>query len=433
MESVFPSVLPLKLRMLDAPNWIIALIMTGIPGFLNATVCPAVSFLSDRHRSKLGRRIPFILYTIPFLCVFLALIGWAGPLAKSLAASGLIGDPQMAALVMIGLFTIGFQFFNMFVASVYYYLFNDVVPKQFLGRFLAAFRVVGTLASSSFYFFVFPFAETHFTWIFTGASVLYGVVFLLMCRFVKEGEYPPPPTIESRSQSRAIAGVKTYFVECFSQRFYWLFYLWVGFNAAAGTIMTFQVFFAQSVGMDLKQFGQFTGASNILIAILLIPCGILSDRVHPVRLMRVASLLVAVSSFAPAVFLFFEVRQEISFLVWCVSYGLAVPLTALYFAAEFPSYMRLLPQERYGQFCSANAMIRSLFTMAGGLLGGVFLDLAKNLCARPEDAFRLIPLWLAAFQLISAFCFWILYSEWKRGGGRTHYVPPSRSHHTASV
>jgi hypothetical protein len=100
MESVFPAVLPIKLKQLDAPNWIIALIITGLPGLLNATVCPAVSFLSDRHRSKLVRRIPFILYTIPFLCLFLALLGLAGPIASFAAGRGWISDPKPVALVL---------------------------------------------------------------------------------------------------------------------------------------------------------------------------------------------------------------------------------------------------------------------------------------------------------------------------------------------
>lgn len=73
MQSVFPAVAPLMLGKLEAPNWMIALFLSTIPGILNATVCPFVSYWSDRYRSPLGRRIPFILYTIPFLCLFLIL------------------------------------------------------------------------------------------------------------------------------------------------------------------------------------------------------------------------------------------------------------------------------------------------------------------------------------------------------------------------
>ena len=49
MEAVTPAIIPLKLQPLDAPNWAIALIMVTLPGMLNMTVCPWVSFKSDRH------------------------------------------------------------------------------------------------------------------------------------------------------------------------------------------------------------------------------------------------------------------------------------------------------------------------------------------------------------------------------------------------
>jgi maltose/moltooligosaccharide transporter len=425
MESAFPSVLPLKLKHLEAPSWVIALIMTGIPGLLNATVCPAVSFLSDRHRSPMGRRIPFILFTIPFLCSFLILLGFAGPLAAFLARHGIVSDARFAALILCAVFTVGFQFFNMFVASVYYYLFNDVVPHEFLGRFLAAFRVVGTLSSSLFSFFIFPHAETHFTAIFTGAAVLYGIVFYLMCRYVKEGGYPPPPTMDSKSRSHVVTGIKTFFVESFSRRFYWLFYAWTALSAAGGTITVFQVFFAQSMGLSLAQLGQFTGTLGIIMAFLLLPCGVFSDRYHPVRAMRIAVTLLPFFSILPIVFTLTTVPPDWVFFVWCLTYGATAPVMALYVASELPTYMQLLPRERFGQICSSNAMVRSLTLMAGGVLGGAFLDVLRSMSPNPDDAFRFIPLWLAGFQTLSAVAFWLLYREWKKRGGRNGYTPPA--------
>jgi hypothetical protein len=67
MESLNPAIIPLKLRALDAPNWVIALIMVTLPGILIMSISPWVSFKIDSHCTPLGRRIPFILYTLPFL------------------------------------------------------------------------------------------------------------------------------------------------------------------------------------------------------------------------------------------------------------------------------------------------------------------------------------------------------------------------------
>ena len=40
-------------------------------------------------------------------------------------------------LVVLGIFMVAFQFFNSFITSIYYYLFNDVVPQAFLARFMS--------------------------------------------------------------------------------------------------------------------------------------------------------------------------------------------------------------------------------------------------------------------------------------------------------
>ena len=63
-DAVIPSILPLRLRALDAPNWLIGVLITSLAGLLNVAVCPWISFKSDRYRSRFGRRIPFILSLI---------------------------------------------------------------------------------------------------------------------------------------------------------------------------------------------------------------------------------------------------------------------------------------------------------------------------------------------------------------------------------
>jgi len=127
MESLNPAIIPLKLRSLDAPNWAIALIMVTLPGILNMTICPWVSFKSDRHRGPMGRRIPFILYTLPFLTACLLLLGFSEQIGRGLH-SILPGSWGMSVsavtITCIGVFMVGFKFFDMFVNSVFWYLFT---------------------------------------------------------------------------------------------------------------------------------------------------------------------------------------------------------------------------------------------------------------------------------------------------------------------
>lgn len=424
MESVFPSVVPLMLGQLAAPNWLIALFLTTIPNLLNATVCPVVSFCSDRHRSPFGRRIPFIVRTIPFICLFLALIGLAPHLAAWAVRTGVVTDARILSLILIGLFTIGFQFFHMFVASVYYYLFNDVVPPEFLGRFLAAFRFVGAAASGLFYFYIFPKAETHYVYIFLGAALIYGVGFWLMCRNVREGSYPAPPPA-SPGMSAFRSGFRAFWKECFTNRFYWFFYLGIASGAVAFTSNVFVVFFSRSVGLSLEQFGMYSGAAAVVSAVLLFPCGFLADKFHPLRMMVLAVGGLAVVSLFPLVFLFVKVDPQNVFAVWCGTAGLSIPFITLLVATELPTCMQILPKDRFGQFASATAMVRSLAALSAGLLCGLAFDFLKGTVERPETAYWYLPIWPAIFHAISAAFLFLVYLEWKRLGGREHFRSPA--------
>src|ERR1035437_8927229 len=52
METVAPSIIPIKLKDLGASNTLIMIITATLPSVLTLVVCPWVSFRSDRHRSR---------------------------------------------------------------------------------------------------------------------------------------------------------------------------------------------------------------------------------------------------------------------------------------------------------------------------------------------------------------------------------------------
>ena len=162
METVEPSVLPFILKGLGASDFIISMYITTITNVFNLTICPISSFMSDRHRSKWGRRIPFLLFATPFVGLFLVLTGFCREIGSFVFKHFFhytTSSETAFTIGVIAIFVVGYQFFNMIVASVYYYLFNDVVPEQYLGRFMAIFRAIGTAAGALFSFFVFPYAR----------------------------------------------------------------------------------------------------------------------------------------------------------------------------------------------------------------------------------------------------------------------------------
>ena len=173
MEAVVPSLVPLKLKSLNCPNWVMGMIMTTVPNVLTMTIAPYISVKSDRCRSRWGRRIPFIFATLPFLCINLLLLGWGEEIANFLrSVIPLLQGwaPATVAIAAIGIFMIMFQFFNLFVNSVFNCLFNDVVPPEHLGKFAGLFRVVGTAAGALYNWFAFQYAATHMQEIFLVAT-----------------------------------------------------------------------------------------------------------------------------------------------------------------------------------------------------------------------------------------------------------------------
>ena len=428
MEAVVPSVMPVKFNAMGAPNWVLGLILTTIPNLMNTVINPFVSFRSDRFRSRWGRRIPFLAGATPFLVVFLILMGCAEPITRWAHTALLAGrvNELTVFLVVIGVFMVCFQFFNLFITSVYYYLFNDVVPPAFLARFMALFRMVGTGAGASFNFFVFKYANTHMKEMFLFAGLLYLLAFALMCWRVKEGEYPPPPP--NLDQRRGLVPtMKTYAVECFTHRFYWLFFIantcfamtWV--SGAYGVLVATRV-----VGVDLATFGRIGGLCGIVSLILLYPAGLVADRYHPLRVLLISTVLQACIGPLSITFLFTRHLLADQTALWifvalCFS---SLPIVTLHAASELPMFMKLLPRERYGQFCSANALIRSIGLMLGGILCGFFLDAVKPLGTTPDQCYRFVPAWNLGWLLLSGLFYFLLHREWLRLGGLQAYQPP---------
>ncbi len=416
METIVPAILPLKLKHLDSPNWVMALIVSTLPGVLNMTVCPWISFKSDRHRGPYGRRIPFILWTLPPLSVFLVLLGFSdhiGAIVYRLFPAHSSITPATTTIVCIGAFMVGFQFFNMFVGSVFWYLFNDVVPHAFIGRFLGLFRIVIGIKTAVFNFFIFKYAESHMTEIFAGTAALYAIGFGLMCIKVKEGQYPPPPK-NVDGGSGFISQFKTYATECYGHAYYWKMFLYTTCGAVSTTISVFNVFFNRSIGLDLEEIGYVAGIVSVSNILLTYPAGILADRYHPLRVMiwvqRVRLLLLPLG----LIWLFADFTPRTAFNVMLGLSMLNLPVQTIIGALAMPLDMAIFPKDRFGQFCSAQSMVRSAGMILGGLLAGVTMDWTCSWYANSEYGYRYYPVWEMFWMLMSYISLTLLYKDWRK-------------------
>jgi MFS family permease len=427
-EGVVPSVLPLKLKALGASNTIMMFVMVTLPSILNMTVVPWISFKSDRYRSRWGRRLPFILWTMPFVTVSLILLGYSESIAVALRGWIPILQavaPNTLIIGMIAFFLVVFQFFNMFVNSLFWYLFNDVVPPQFLARFMGLFRIVGTAAGAIYQGFFFKYAESNMREIMVGGALLYFVGFGLMCVFVKEGKYPPPPEETTFKRKNIFADVITFGKESFSTRFYWYFYLSGAISRICYSLGMFNIFFSKQMGLTLDMIGKMSMVGGIAGLCATYFMAVLVDRWHPMRIVVYTSVFTALTGFGGFIWVFVTLPPQLYFWLGMGGALLGVFGYTLQDTAGMPLMMRLLPKSRYGQFSSASAIVRSLAAIVGGLVASGYMDLLKWWCHGDDYAYRLMWTWTWPFQIINMFMMVAIYREWKRLGGDESYQPPA--------
>ena len=430
METVWYSIVPLKIKELQAPNWVIGAIMVSLPQILNTTLNPIISTASDRHRSRWGRRRPFMMIATPFISVLLCVVGFSPDIGQWLYGAGL----GQATGWSLGAITVGviavtifcFRIAELFISTLFYYFFNDVVPQEVIARFLALFRVVGTGAAALYNFFVYQHALSHMRVIFVAAGLLYFVGFMMMCWRVKEGEYPPPP-LRSDKDKGLVAKIRLYAKECLQQKLFILLYLHIMMWTLASACGVYAVFLNLSLGLTLKQLGMISGSVGVASALLTYPAGMLADRFHPVRLMVWVKLALVMMTPLNFIWLFTNYSPSVNFVIIVMMSILVLPLSLIYQAVLMPLNMRLFPREKFGQFCSFLAICGAMVGVVAGIVGGLFIDLMRRVFPDAtygtDFCYRLIPAWSLFFLSCSLILLALLYKEWLRLGGEAYRAP----------
>jgi Na+/melibiose symporter-like transporter len=448
-NGVFSQVVALQLRKLGASNAAIGFLNGTVMSVMTALLISVVSTASDRTRTRMGRRLPYLLWSTPPLAACLIAIGYSAELAKLLegawpgGARGLawvagaflpgVGVlPGYAALVigMMALLVTLYKFFDLFPQSIYYYLWADVVPARLMGSFVCLFRVVAAVGMWIFDKWVLGWADAHPERVYLGAALLYLFSFILMCLMVKEGTYPPIEDTRPASGAakrgfvaRVYGSVWGYLRECFSHSYYVKFYAMNACFIVAIKSLSFLIFFGtQGMGLTPARYGEIVSWRNVASLVPALVLGPIVDRYHPIRIGVIASVVLFGASLAS----FFFIRGETSF-AWLVVATYAA--TSIYQAGTGALLPRLLPREKYGQFASANAVVFHLAWALGAWVCGRYLDWvtgndpATGKPSHPEN-YRYLFLWFAGIVGIGVWLSFDVYRHWKRLGGDEGYEPP---------
>jgi hypothetical protein len=428
MEQVAPAIVPLRLKDLYISDKLLPIITATIPNIINTALNPIISSASDRHRGPLGRRIPYLLYGTPFICGALVLMAYSteigiwlhirlGPLTGWRAAG--------VGILTVSLLWIVFTVLNMSATTVYYYFFNDVVPAGFMARFFGLFRLIMSVAGTLWNVLFFQHALLYMKVIFLGAAAVYFVGFTMMCLGIKEGKYPPPPSLGEGFQTK----VKTYGKECLSHRLFIYMFVHNIFWSVSGACGVYTVFLQRdSLGLTLGQIGYIAGAVTAVQAVLSYPAGMLADRFHPMRVMvwiKIGMVIIAPLNF---IWLFgkFTPLQAYHILIFLAAVDL--PLGLLYDCTRQPMQMRVWPKSRYGQFCSFNAIVQAFAGIFASAAVGFFMTEMRRLLPDAvygrDYCYRMIPAWRMPFLFLGLTFLLLMYREWKLLGGLYEYKVP---------
>jgi maltose/moltooligosaccharide transporter len=414
-EAIFGRFLPIYLKEFQASNTLIGLMTGSFAGLVNVLFLPGISRWSDNFRSSLGRRIPFLYVVTPILVFTLVLFGFAPEIGGWLFDRFSIHLPEAVTkhgvvLGLLSLLMVGFHFFNMVLLNVYNWLIRDVVPLPVVSRFLAWFRIVSTVSSIFFLWFIFPHLLTHRREICVGIGLFYLVAFLLMCNRVKEGTYPPPA-----ADAKSTGIFKTfaiYFRECLQIPLYRWFFLVnllvvLALNCA-GSFTT--LFVKETLGMDMANMGQIFSWTAAVSALVYFPAGWLCDRISPMKVAFGAITLISLGAIGAYV----AVDGKTAYLVYSLLY--AVPLACWSLSASATA-MKLFPPAKFGQFSGGLNVFACGGLILGNVLVGLLIDVAGN-------NYRVAFLWtvvLAASALIPMI---LVIRGWKEHGGPDNYVAP---------
>jgi len=427
--ALLQQVMPLKLKALGASDTLNAVVNKSLAAFIAFFMTPFISFRSDRHRGKKGRRIPFLRWSTPFVGLFMVLMGFSDSFAALLSGTsqvfqvaGLTITKPALTLIIISIFLVGFDFTASFVNTLFWYLINDVVPQKVMSRFIAMFKITGFLAVMLFNKYIFPSSLDHFRIIFAVSGAAYVIGFMIMCFAVKEGEYPGP---HAEEQPGFIPAIKTYWRECFSHRIYILVFFTSVFYLLSSASSNFAILRnTASLRLSMKDVGNMNFYTGIVNMALLFPAAWLADRFHPLRTFLWGLVAYFILHLSQCIWIFKGFGETNLPLLYVFTIAQNC-ITAVLVTSEIPVYMRIFPREKYGQFCGANAMIRTLFFIPGSVLAGYFFDLISKVTGPGDQQYRYYPLWTAAVILPGIFFAYLLLKEWKTLGGDNGFSAPA--------
>lgn len=398
-----------------------SILIYSIPNFTNIFLIPWISYKSDRHRGRFGRRIPYIFATTPIVTIAIAGLALSEQLGNIVYSKLPVIYPNLANMLDVNacrlmVFTVFWLLLDLgttLCSNIYGALSNDVVPRQLIGRFQAFSRAVSLGIAVIFNLGYMKKAETHATLLLLIIAGVYFAGLTFMCLTVKEGEYPP---VQEETGKHGIIGgftsmVVNYGKQCFTNRYYmWMMAAMILPVLAGLPYNLFLIIYAKYLDMDLNKFGQAQGICFMVAFFMTFGLGYLSDKFHPIRTCIVSlAIVVCVNIYGG-----FFCRSASVLLFMMITHGITY---MAYATLALPFAPKLFPRSIYAQLCSAVAMLTSIVNTLAAPILGYIMDATGH-------KYYLMFFMEATLEILSIIAFIVVYKYFIKFGGDKNYKAP---------
>jgi maltose/moltooligosaccharide transporter len=342
------AALPLYLASYGLPNAAIGLLAQDRPPLAGVSQV-VVGAMSDRTRSPLGRRRPYMLAGVPLTALALFLLATRPPIW---IAIGLLVVMTTSLAVAYG---------------PYLALLPDLVPSHLRGRvgaIHAAGNMVGQVIMLVLASQLWSQSEPAVFGIVAGGLVIcFGITFFGIRERPPPADPPPPVRFALGEWVRGILAEREVAKYLLATFFFWL---------GTGGVVPFLTRFG------VNELGTDEGTAFLLLlvpvaatVVFALPSGWLGDRFGKKRMLMVG--LIAMSA---SVMLGSQVQTVSQAVALLVVTGAA---NALCFVLLFPLLADLMPEDRSGEFTGMGSGVWELAQPLGAVLGGLAADVTGSL------------------------------------------------------
>jgi maltose/moltooligosaccharide transporter len=347
MATALPTLLPLQLRTLGHDSAQIAWVLS-LSSLVSLIFSPFIGVYSDRLRSRFGRRRPFLFISTPIM------------------AAGLFLIPHLTVYWQLCVVVLIVQTANILLGALYY-LYADVMPSVFMGRFLAAFRLVGSLGTLVFQWYLFPCFDTQPVMVWTLSATVFLIFFMLMICFVKEGKYDTPEPMSW------INLTKNYMKNGLGNRYIWFLWLTLGMVALATPSWSFVILYTkEELNLSMEKIGHYTAYGTMATIVFALPAGWLIDRYGAKLVWGISSTFLA----AVDLWAYFCVHDEATLILFMLgNFG----VNAFLSTSLMPMLYNHIAKDRFGEVVSAQSfVVQSFMFISTNVLGQMIVWLGQG-------------------------------------------------------